>query len=119
MEYVNDLSNDAKQTFLQLLFLNIVQINGCTCLTFSLGETLNLPSQSLTLCSQRHTEHRIAVVMTIISTEGALRRLLTNDDHPSHPLFALHRLERHKMTLEELGRPPVNQGGDSNNQNGN
>ena len=42
-----------------------------------------------------------------ISTEGALRRPLTYDNHPSihpipSPLFALHRPERHKMTLEEL-----------------
>ena len=73
MEYVNDFSSDAKQIFLQLFFLTIVQNNVCMCLTFFLGETLNLPSESLTLCSQRHTEHRIAVVMIIISTEGALR----------------------------------------------
>ena len=108
MEFVNNFSNDAKEIFLQLFFLTIVQINACMCLTFFLGETLNLPSQSLTLCSQRHTEHRIVAVMIVISTECALTRLLTNDDHPSYPLFALHRPERHKMTLEKLGRPPMN-----------
>ena len=108
MEYLNNFSNDAKHIFLHLFFLTIVQINACMCLTFFLGETLNLPSQSLTLCSQRHTEHRIVAVMIIIRTEGALTRLLTNDDHPSYPIFALHRPERHKMTLEKLGRPPMN-----------
>ena len=110
MEYLNNFSNDAKHIFLQLFFLTIVQINACMCLTFFLGETLNLPSQSLTLCSQRHTEHRIVAVMIVISTECALTRLLTNDDHPSFPIFALHRPERHKMTLEKLGRPPMNWG---------
>ena len=47
----------------------------------------------------------------VISTEGALRRPLTYDYHtiqsnPNPPL-APHRPERHKMTLEELGRPPL------------
>ena len=64
MEYVNNFSKCKKN--LQLFFLTIVQINVCMCLTFFLGETLNLPSQSLTLCSQRHTEHRIAVVMIVL-----------------------------------------------------
>ena len=48
----------------------------------------------------------------IISTECALKRPLTYDNiHPSHlshpPLFGLCRPERHKMTPEELGRPPM------------
>ena len=34
---------------------------------------------------------------------------MTYDDHQSSPtLFALQRPERHQMTLEELGRPPMN-----------
>ena len=46
-----------------------------------------------------------------IRTEGALSRPLTYDNHPSksNTLFALNCPERHKITLEELGRPPVNQ----------
>ena len=111
MEYVTNFSNDAKQIFLQLFFLTIVQIN--VCLTFFLGETLNLPSESLTLCSQRHTEQRIAAVMRIISTAKVLLEdcwpMMTI--HPSHSnptQKALQCPKGKKMTFEGLGRPPMN-----------
>ena len=51
-------------------------------------------------------------VYFFVSTEGALRRPMTYDDqtiqsHPSQSNPYLHP-ERHNMTLDELGRTPMN-----------
>ena len=74
------------------------------------GSSCKFAPFHITILPQIATPTHLKLIF--ISTKGARRRPVTYDDHPSmpsikSPLIAPQRPERHKMTLEEQGRPPM------------